>query len=379
MLLFTHPFILKHFMELQKIKYPGAFELDCGKSLPDLTIAYHTYGQLNAEKDNVIWICHALTANSDAADWWEGLLGEDKTFDPNRYFIVCSNMLGSCYGTTGPANTNPEHGEIYGLDFPTITIRDMVKAHQFLRTELGIEKINLIVGGSMGGQQAVEWAISEPALFDKVCILASNAKHSPWGIAFNESQRMAILADSSLDKNDPKSGQKGLEAARAIAMLSYRHYKTYQLTQKEETEDKFEDFRASSYQRYQGLKLYKRFNVFSYLSLSKSMDSHNVGRGRESVEEALQQITAKALIIGITTDILFPIEEQILLAKHIPNAQLEVITSSYGHDGFLVEFESISGLVKPFLEQNVLINNKNNKVNDSLVTNPVALPGTEEF
>ena len=231
----------------------------------------------------------------------------------------------------------------------------------------------------MGGQQAVEWAISEPTLFDKVCILASNAKHSPWGIAFNESQRMAILADSSLDKNDPKSGQKGLEAARAIAMLSYRHYKTYQLTQKEQTEDKFEDFRASSYQRYQGLKLYKRFNVFSYFSLSKSIDSHNVWRDRGSVEEALQKVTAKALIIGITTDILFPIEEQILLAKHIPNAQLEVITSSYGHDGFLVEFESISGLVKPFLEQNVLINNKNNKVNDSLVTNPVALPGTEEF
>lgn len=366
-------------MQLQKLKYPGSFDLESGKSLPALTIAYHTFGQLNAEKDNVIWICHALTANSDVADWWEGLVGADKAFDPNKYFIVCANMLGSCYGTTGPAHTHPETGEIYGLDFPTITIRDMVKAHQFLQRELGIEKIKLIAGGSMGGQQAVEWAITDPDLFEKVCILASNAKHSPWGIAFNESQRMAILADASLDKKDPKSGQKGLEAARAIAMLSYRHYKTYQLTQQEATEEKFEDFKASSYQRYQGLKLYKRFNVFSYLSLSKSMDSHNVGRGRESIEKALQQIKAKSLIIGITTDILFPIEEQILLAKHIPSAQLEVITSSYGHDGFLVEFESIGGLVKPFLEQDVLVYNKNNKVNDNLVTNPVALPGTEEF
>ncbi|MCL4162312.1 UNVERIFIED_CONTAM: hypothetical protein GTU68_026861 [Idotea baltica] len=278
-------------------------------------------------------------------------------------------MIGSCYGTTGPTFTNSDIGETYGTDFPVITIRDMVKAHQLLQKHLGIEQIKLVVGGSMGGQQAVEWAITDPSLFEKICLLATNAKHSPWGIAFNEAQH----------KNDLNSGQKGLEAARAIAMLSYRHYKTYLLTQSEDNDDKYHEFKASSYQRYQGLKLYKRFNTFSYLSLSKSMDSHNVGRDRGGVEKALQQVKAKALIIGITTDILFPIEEQILLAKHIPHSHLEVITSSFGHDGFLVEFESISGLVKPFLTQDVIINSKNNTVNDNLVTNPVALPGTEEF
>ncbi len=366
-------------MEPQLLKHDRPFLLECGETLAELSIAYYTYGKLNAEKNNVIWICHALTANADAADWWEGLVGEGKPFDPTQYFIVCANMIGSCYGTTGPTFTDPIAGETYGTDFPIITIRDMVKAHQLLQNHLGIEQIKLVVGGSMGGQQAVEWAITEPELFEKICLLATNAKHSPWGIAFNEAQRMAILSAPTLDKNDLNSGQKGLEAARAIAMLSYRHYKTYLLTQSEDSDDKFHEFKASSYQRYQGLKLYKRINTFSYLSLSKSMDSHNVGRDRDGVEKALAQVKAKALIIGITTDILFPIEEQILLAKHIPHSQLEVITSSFGHDGFLVEFESISGLVKPFLTQDVVINSKNNTVNDNLVTNPVALPGTEEF
>lgn len=366
-------------MKEKSLHLKAPFILECGESLPELNITYCTYGQLNAEKNNVIWICHALTANAEAADWWEGLVGEGKPFDPEHYFIVCANMLGSCYGSTGPTSTNPATGKAYGAQFPLISIRDMVKAHQLLQKELNIDKIKLIAGGSMGGQQVLEWAISDPGLFEKICILASNAKHSPWGIAFNEAQRMAIYADPSLDGNDPKSGQKGLEAARAIAMLSYRHYKTYLQTQSEENDDKLQDFKASSYQRYQGLKLYNRFNVFSYLSLSKSMDSHNVGRQRGGVEKALKKIKAQALIIGITTDILFPIEEQILLAKHIPNASLEVITSSFGHDGFLVEFESIGGLVKPFLTESALIHNKRNTVNDSLVTNPVALPGTEEF
>ncbi|MEZ5043692.1 MAG: homoserine O-acetyltransferase [Saprospiraceae bacterium] len=366
-------------MKEKLLQYRTPFVLESGEILPELTIAYFTYGQLNPEKDNVIWICHALTANADAADWWEGLVGKGKPYDPDHYFIVCANMLGSCYGSSGPAFINPQTGELYGDQFPLITIKDMVKAHQLLQKELGIQKIKLLTGGSMGGQQALEWAITDPDLFEKICILASNAKHSPWGIAFNEAQRMAIFADPSLDRKDPKSGQKGLEAARAIAMLSYRHYKTYSQTQAEEHDDKIQSFRASSYQQYQGLKLYQRFNVFSYISLSRSMDSHNVGRHRGGIENALKKIKAQALIIGITTDILFPIEEQILLAKHIPNASLEVITSSYGHDGFLVEFESIGGLVKPFLTESVVINNKKNTVNDSLVTNPVALPGTEEF
>jgi homoserine O-acetyltransferase len=201
----------------------------------------------------------------------------------------------------------------------------------------------------MGGQQAMEWAILQPNLFKKLVLLATNAQHSPWGIAFNESQRLAIYADSSWSERRHDAGQAGLSAARSIALLSYRNYQTYQSRQSEDTDEKIDDFKASSYQRYQGLKLVRRFNVLSYLILSKAMDSHNVGRGRESREKALNQIRAKTLVIGITSDILFPPSEQQFLARHIPDAQYIEIDSPYGHDGFLVETEKISAILKDFL------------------------------
>lgn len=343
---------------MQLLKYQQAFELECGSVLPELEIAYHTYGKVNSRQDNVIWVCHALTASSDAADWWHGLVGRDKLFDPERYFIVCANMLGSCYGSTQPNSVNPLTGRRYGAEFPVISIRDMVKAHQLVQRQLGINRIRLILGGSMGGQQALEWAIIDPTLFDKVCILASNAQHSPWGIAFNEAQRMAIEADPTLYEDSPKAGAKGLEAARAIAMLSYRNYITYMHSQLDK-DDKLDDFRASSYQRYQGLKLQRRFEALSYISLSKSMDNHNVGRNRGGVERALRSITADALIIGIKTDILFPLPEQRLLAHYIPNARLEVINSTYGHDGFLIEDKVLTEKIQYFLGQSSTVSSLN--------------------
>ncbi len=356
-------------------KHDAPFTLECGVQLPELNIAYHTYGTLNALQDNVIWVCHALTANSDAADWWNGLVGHGKLFDPDKYFIVCANIIGSCYGTTGPAGTHPP----YGRAFPLITIRDMVAAHQLLQQHLHIHKIKLAIGGSMGGQQVQEWAISDPDLFENIVLLATNAQHSPWGIAFNEAQRMAIEADPTIYDDTPDAGQRGLEAARAIAMLSYRHYQTYQRTQAETTNDKIDDFRAASYQRYQGLKLHKRFNVLSYLTLSKAMDSHHVGRGRGSVEEALQQIKARALVIGIHTDVLFPIEEQERIALNIPNARLEVIDSYYGHDGFLVESPAIEKLVRPLLNGQWQNGVFKKKLSGHIAKLKVALPGTEKF
>jgi len=363
---------------LKYFKHTGSFLLENGAELPELEIAYEAYGELNAAKDNVIWVCHALTANADAADWWAGLIGEGKLFDPEKHFIVCSNMLGSCYGSTGPASTNPATGKPYGKDFPLVTIRDMVAAHQLLQQHLGIERIKLAIGGSMGGQQVLEWAITDPDLFEYIVPLATNALHSPWGIAFNEAQRMAIKADPTIHQDTPEAGKSGMEAARAIAMLSYRHYQTYQRTQSEVDDEKIDNFRASSYQRYQGLKLQKRFNVWSYFTLSRSMDSHNVGRGRGGVEAALQRIKAKTFVIGIQSDVLFPITEQERIATHVPNARFEVIPSNYGHDGFLIETEAVTKLLQPVFNGKWRESVKKNKKMTPLHM-PIALPGTEKF
>lgn len=263
-------------MSQEILDYPQPFLLESGKTLPQLQITYHTYGRLNPEKNNVIWVCHALTANADVFDWWKGLFGNDFLFNPAEHFIVCANILGSCYGTTGPLSENPATGEAYYRLFPDITIRDMVAAHEILRQHLGISKINLLLGGSLGGQQVLEWAITQPDLIQHLMVIATNAFHSPWGIGFNEAQRLAIRADQTFYENTPNGGRQGLKAARAIALLSYRTYDTYFKTQRETDLNKTDHFNASSYQNYQGEKLVNRFDAYSYVSLSKTMDSHNV-------------------------------------------------------------------------------------------------------
>lgn len=331
------------------LRIEAPFILENGAVLPHLDIAYHTYGTLNAAKDNVVWVCHALTGNSDAAVWWDGLIGAGRLFDPAEYFIVCANMVGSCYGSSGATSINPATGTPYFRAFPQVTTRDMARAHTLLRKELGIEKILIGLGGSMGGQQLLEWAILEPTLFETIIPMATNAKHSPWGIAFNESQRLALEADATFFEDRLDAGLAGLKAARSIGILSYRNYDTFGKTQAEPYNDKLDGFRASSYQAYQGDKLTKRFNAHSYWQLSKAMDSHNVGRGRGSVEEALGQIQARTLVVGISTDILFPPEEQRFLAEHIPGAEYVEISSPYGHDGFLIEFAVLTGVIREFL------------------------------
>lgn len=303
--------------------------LECGHTLQNVQIAYTTWGTLNKTKSNVVWIFHALTANGNPQEWWPELVGHHKTINPEEHFIVCANMLGSCYGSTGPKNMN----------FPLITIHDMVQVHKRLKAHLGFDKIYLGIGGSMGGQQLLEWAVHEPGLFEHIVPLATNAFHSPWGIAFNEAQRMAL---ENIDS------AKGLEAARAIAMLSYRHYDTYNKTQKD-IDQRWDNFAASSYQKYQGEKLRKRFSVPSYYYLSKAMDSHHIGRHFGSAEGALKRIKSKALIIGISTDMLFPPQEQQFLAEWIPDAQIDIINSHYGHDGFLTEATKINHLLEGFL------------------------------
>lgn len=359
----------------QYLHLEQSFRLECGAVLPRVTIAYHRYGTMNATRDNVIWVCHALTANSDPVDWWAGLVGPGDTIDTERYCVICANMLGSCYGTTGPAALNPATGRRYGMDFPTVTVRDMARLHAILADILEVRRVRLVIGGSMGGQQALEWAVLQPERIEQLCVLATNARHSAWGIAFNESQRMALQSDPTFGTDDPEAGRAGLEAARAIAILSYRHYRTYQATQTEPEMAEFESFRASSYQRYQGFKLWKRFDPEAYWTLSRAMDSHNLARDRESIEAALGQIQAASLIISIDTDVLFPLEEQQFLARHIPQSQLEVITSDYGHDGFLTETHTVSRLLATFLSGKRIVPASRRR--GVLPGQSFALPGTE--
>ena len=343
------------------------FTLESGITLPQYHLAYSTYGSLNRERNNVVWIFHALTANSEAAEWWPGLVGEGKLFDPAKFFIICVNMPGSCYGSFGPLDSGPvapglpaDNSPTLYHDFPFFTTRDMVRAYIPLRKKLGISSIHIGIGGSMGGQQLLEWAVEEPGLFQYIFPIATNAFHSPWGIAFNASQRLCIETDPTWADRTPESGTKGMKAARSVALLSYRNYETYRLRQSETNTELSGGFKSDSYQRYQGEKLAKRFNAFSYYKLSQSMDSHNVGRGRGGVEQALQLVTAKTLVIGIKTDVLFPVQEQQFLGLNIPGAFYEVLYSLYGHDGFLLEFEQIAKLIVAFLTKN-----SNNNLPDS--------------
>ncbi len=319
-----------------KLKHTQRFELESGNSLPEVEVAYCTYGALNEAKDNAIYVCHALTANADVADWWPAMVGEGLILDTSKYFVICANILGSCYGTTGPGCVNPVTNTKYGKRFPHITIRDIVNVHRLLAEHLQLKSIHLLCGGSMGGQQAMEWAISTPTFIKNLFLIATNARHSAWGIAFNEAQRMALESGS-------------LEAARAIAMLSYRNHTMYEMTQTDE-EYKTDAFKAAGYQRYQGEKLKKRFDADAYYTLSKAMDSHNVARDRNSLAEAFKNVQAKTLIMGISSDILFPVKEQKQIAENITDAVYEEIDSPYGHDGFLIETKTISELLKQHLK-----------------------------
>lgn len=330
--------------------YEHPLTLESGEKLQQYHLAYTTHGELNAAKNNVIWIFHALTANSDPAEWWPGLVGNGKYFDPRDYFIVCVNMPGSCYGSIGPLELNPETAEPWYHDFPIFTTRDMIHAYKPLKRFLGINKIHVGIGGSMGGQQLLEWAIEEPDLFENIIPIATNARHSPWAIAFNASQRLCIEADRSWTERHSIAGIEGMKVARSVALISYRHYETYSKGQAEENNELIYGFKSESYQRYQGEKLAKRFNAFSYYRLSQSMDSHNIGRGRNSIENALRQIKANTFAIGIETDILFPISEQQQIAANIPGARYKTIQSPFGHDGFLLEFEQIEVIIREFLD-----------------------------
>lgn len=328
---------------MEYFNYPQPFVLECGDTLRGITVAYNTYGQLNDDKSNVVWICHALTANSNVAEWWTGIVGSNHVIDPAKYFIVCANILGSCYGSTGPLSIDNATGEPYYHNFPFITIRDMVQAHILLRRHLQIPSIFLLIGGSMGGYQALEWCIMETSIIRNMFLLATSATESAWGIATHTAQRLSIEADGTWLTTTANAGAKGLKAARAIGMLTYRNYNIMVQMQSDSDTEKLDDFKASSYMEHQGEKLVIRFNAYSYWLLTKSMDSHHIARGRGGkIAPVLKNLSQRTLIIGISSDILCPLVEQEILASYIPNSNLIIIDSEYGHDGFMVESSIIS-------------------------------------
>lgn len=319
-------------------KVEDKFTLESGQVLDNVQIAYSDSGPKTGAK--IIWVCHALTGNCNVTEWWSGLFGDGQLFDPQEYRIITPNILGSCYGTTGPSEWDDPS------QFPLLTIRDLVQTHELLRKHLEIDSIDLLIGASIGGQQAVEWAIERPNQFKQLIIIATNAAHSPYGIAFNEAQRMALQSDPEFGKKG--GGKTGLKTARAIAMLSYRSYADFKKKQAVE-DDRIDAFNVASYLQYQGSKLSDRFDAHSYYVLTKAMDSHHVGRNRNSVEAALGVIKAKTLVIGIDSDILFPIHEQEKLAKNIPNASFGIIHSKHGHDAFLIAYDQLNNLIHEFL------------------------------
>lgn len=325
---------------------PTPFILESGETLPEIDIAYHTFGKLNDKKDNVAWVCHALTANSDVQDWWPHTVERGCFLDPERWFVVCANILGSCYGSTGPTSINPATGEPYYGDFPKVTIRDMVKAHILLADHLGIDRINMLVGCSVGGFQAIEWAVSQPYRFDKLILMATSPKASPWSIAIDETQRMAILSDKTYGERRPDAGRDGLAAARAIGLLTYRGPWGYNITQQDPPYDGIpRTHRACTYQQYQGEKLCRRFNAYSYMAILDAFDTHDVGRGRGGVDEAMARIKCPTIVIGLTTDIIFTPEEMREITGMIKGAQYYEIQSEFGHDGFLVESGQLNSIL----------------------------------
>lgn len=335
-------------------KYDRPFKLESGAELPCLEIAYHTYGTLNPEKDNCIWVCHALTANSDVADWWPHTVVKDGFLDPGKYFIVCANILGSCYGTTGPTSENPSTKEPYYSDFPLVTIRDVVSAHRLLAKELGINKIFSMIGASVGGFQALEWAAGYPREIESMVLIATEAEASPWAVAIDETQRMAIYSDVTFGQPSLQAGAAGLATARALGLLTYRGPSGYNASQRNHPDFNAlegKDHRAQTYQRYQGEKLVRRFDAYSYVSILNMFDTHNIGRDRGGVEKALAQMSMPVLVVGITTDIIFTADYMKSLSGMLPNSYYREIDSPFGHDGFLVEHDLLNNIIKEFFNQ----------------------------
>ncbi|TVR79125.1 MAG: homoserine O-acetyltransferase [Saprospirales bacterium] len=362
------------------LQLKGKYELENGGVLENPKIAFHKWGEYQPDHKKTIWVCHALTANSDVFEWWPGLFGYDAYFNPDKYFIICANIQGSPYGSTSPLDINPNTGTPYFSAFPRLTIRDLVKFHILLRKELGIQNIDLLIGGSIGGYQVLEWAYLEPGKIDKIAVLASSAVNSPWSAAFNETQRKTIERSPDWGQPIPEAGMEGMKTARGVALLSYRNYKLYQKTQQPLNSNFLFPDRAPSYQNYQGDKLAGRFNAWSYYFLTHAMDSHNMGRNRGGIQNALRSIRSQAVIVAYEDDLLFPNSEQELLASEIPGAVYKLINTDFGHDGFLLEVEKLRAILSDFLNgKNGLLTRKLLKFGGKALSNEIGLERSLEI
>ncbi len=350
------------------------FALESGAVLPSLEIAYTVRGRLNAEGTNAVLVCHALTGNAHASDahleggetipgWFNGIIGPGLGIDTDRHFVICSNILGSCYGTTGPASVNPATGTPYRMAFPQMTVRDIVRVQKLLIHHLGVRRLATVIGGSLGGMQALEWALLYPEMVDTIVPIATAAAHSPWCIGISETQRLAIINDPAWQNgNYARQPERGLAIARAIAMISYRsqgsfterfHREGITPGDGHERVRVFHDvplsFAVQSYLRYQGQKLAARFDANTYIYLTRAMDLHDVSADRGTMNDVLGSILARVLSIGISSDVLYPPEEQRAIASAIPLGRYAELDSPYGHDAFLIEFDRMNALLRDFL------------------------------
>ncbi len=362
---------MEKFVETKYVTLNKTIELDCGKSLENVTVAYETYGNLNENADNAILIMHALTGDAHAcgyhkgdkkAGWWDNMIGSGKAFDTDKYFVICSNILGGCKGTTGPNSINPKTGKEWGLDFPVITIEDTVKVQKELIDRLGIKKLT-VAGGSMGGMQVLEWAIKYPEMVTNSIIIASSARLSAQNIAFNAVGRNAILSDPNFNDGNyygKELPEKGLAIARMIGHITYlsddaMHNKfARKLQDKDKPNFDFNiEFQVESYLEHQGQTFVNRFDANSYLYITRACDYFDIAQKYSSLEKAFEKSNSKFLIICFSSDWLFPPKQ----SKEIVNALMKTgkdvsfleIQSPAGHDAFLLEFEAQTKVIKSFL------------------------------
>lgn len=322
-------------------------------------MAYSAWGRLNTSRDNAIVICHALTGDTKADVWWGPLIGPGRLLDTDRFFVVCPSVIGSPYGSVSPLTIDPDTGRPYGGGFPAATIRDTVALHRRLLEQLGVRRVAMTTGGSMGGMQVLEWAFHGDFVGSLVPI-GVGGRHSAWCIGWSEAQRQAIFSDPNWKGGAYDAGSQpvaGLSTARMIAMISYRARRSFEARfgrTRMESGNHESVFAVESYLRYQGQKLVERFDANCYVHLTYQMDSHDVARGRGDYPDVLGTIRQPTLVLGIDTDVLYPVTEQEELAEHIPEATLVVMEAVHGHDSFLIEFEQMEKIIQPWME-NVVV------------------------
>lgn len=326
-----------------------SFVTESGYEFPGLEIAYKTWGTPNADMSNVVVVFHALTGHAAADEWLAGFFGRGRLLDPDENYIICSNVLGSCYGTTGPQSINPKTGKRYGGDFPVVTIRDMVRVQQRLLDHLNVNSIRYAIGASMGGMQALEFGIMDDRP-EQLILIAMGKAHSAWAIGIGESQRKAIYSDprwrnGHYPPEDPPAD--GLAAARMMGMITYRSAQSFERRFGREPQEGKSCYQVESYLNYQGKKLVDRFDAVTYVRLTQAMDSHDVSRGRRGTyRRILGSLNIPVLVIGISSDVLYPVAEQKELVSLLKKGRYVELDSDNGHDAFLIEFEAIQNIIK---------------------------------